>query len=239
MKGHVSIFAAIALVASVALGDEANFGLLTRDAGEMPPFESCRMKSPGKIERQTVFTTAPQKARQLKAAATLAAARSLTGAAASSVTLDLPTNLPVSDYGRIKELARSLDYDWDKCYRFVRDNIKFTPYGGILRGPERTLLDMEGSDGDQAFLLLALLRASGYESTVVFIPLTDSSAYLVPMYSYNGKYAYNMCSWLDIPEEGTINDVYQKAYKKLRTAGVGAAYLQSDDGTYYLATEHF
>ena len=61
----------------------------------------------------------------------------------------LATRLPASDPIRIRELARSLDFDWRKCFDFVRDNILFEPYFGFLRGAERTLLDREGNDADQ------------------------------------------------------------------------------------------
>ena len=79
----------------------------------------------------------------------------------ATATQELETHLPSDDGGRIRELARGLDWNWQKCYRFVRDHVRFEPYFGILKGAERTLLDKEGNDADQALLLLALLRESG------------------------------------------------------------------------------
>ena len=73
--------------------------------------------------------------------------------------LEFRRTLPQSESLRIQELARGLDYDWRKCYFFVRDNIAFTPASGFMRGAERTLIDREGSDADQALLLHELLGA--------------------------------------------------------------------------------
>ena len=67
--------------------------------------------------------------------------------------LEFQRTLPQTESQRIRELARGLDYDWRKCYFFVRDNIAFTPASGFMRGAERTLIDREGSDADQALLL--------------------------------------------------------------------------------------
>lgn len=37
------------------------------------------------------------------------------------------SGLMSGDSERIRELVRGLDFDWRKCFRFVRDNIVFTP----------------------------------------------------------------------------------------------------------------
>ncbi len=54
-----------------------------------------------------------------------------------TVNLDfgLTLGLPAPDYERIKELARGLDYDPEKCYRYVRNNISHASYYGLLKGP--------------------------------------------------------------------------------------------------------
>ena len=69
----------------------------------------------------------------------------------------LPLRLPADPMPHVRELARGLDGDWEACFRFVRDNVAFSPYRGFLRGAERTLLDRAGNDADQALLLLELL----------------------------------------------------------------------------------
>ncbi len=131
--------------------------------------------------------------------------------------LGLQQTLPASDMALIKELARGLDYDWEKCYYFVRNHINYVPCGGIMRGPERTLLDREGNDADQAFLLLALLRASGYTATILHVPLTQVSGqptqgFCVPIANQNGELVYNAADWLG-----------GKSFNSLQEAGDGVA----------------
>lgn len=74
---------------------------------------------------------------------------------------DASSVFPEGSRSRIRELAKGLDFNWMKCFRFVRDNVRFVPSPGLLRGAERTLIDREGSDADQAVLLKALLAACG------------------------------------------------------------------------------
>ncbi|MGI6494560.1 MAG: DUF6531 domain-containing protein [Kiritimatiellia bacterium] len=88
---------------------------------------------------------------------------------ASGWTPELPQSVPPGDGELIAETARGLDYNWARCYLFVRDHIRFAPSPGILRGAGRTLLDREGNAADQALLLVALLRASGYDATLMHV----------------------------------------------------------------------
>lgn len=121
-------------------------------------------------------------------------------AATSSVSFSpagLSGRLPAADDARIQELARGLDRNWERCFDFVRNHIFYTPYPGIMKGPERTLLDREGNDADQAFLLCALLRASGYDSaTVLYMPLDGASGFIFPLDNINSMTPYNACDWL-------------------------------------------
>ena len=164
-----------------------------------------------------------------------------------AITLNLLTNLPAMDMARIKELARGLDYDWDKCYRFVRNQIDFAPYWGIMRGPERTLLDREGNDADQAFLLLALIRASGHDSaTIAYEPVTIQdgtllSGFYLPLYDYAGAYPYNAASWLDVPvtDTDTVGTLYDRVADKLWTGGHTCYYVTSAEGVPCIVTDHF
>ena len=128
------------------------------------------------------------------------------------VPLQLTSNLPLSDNGRIKELVRGLDYDWKKCYKFVRDNIAFSLYPGLMRGPERTLVDREGNDLDQAMLLVSMLRESGYvNSTVVgedaaVVSNRIACGWSVDVCNHDGKTPYNAASWLGLPDDGPIEE---------------------------------
>jgi len=60
----------------------------------------------------------------------------------------------------IDELAFSLDYDIDRIFRFVRDEVVYDPYAGVLRGGKGTLWGLAGNATDQAVLLKELLDAA-------------------------------------------------------------------------------
>ena len=157
-------------------------------------------------------------------------------AASSSVSFTpagLSGNLPVADDSRIQELARGLDHNWERCFDFVRNHIFYTPYPGIMKGPERTLLDREGNAADQSFLLCALLRASGYSSaTVLYTPLKVTSSFdsgfIFPLYNYDGKSPYNAVAWLGARSNSDIS-------RKLGSNGLGLCWMGDD----HLGIEHY
>lgn len=62
----------------------------------------------------------------------------------------------------IKALARALKYDPHLIYEYMHNNIDYVPYFGSLKGANLTYLDGSGNDFDQASLMIALLRESGY-----------------------------------------------------------------------------
>jgi YD repeat-containing protein len=68
----------------------------------------------------------------------------------------------------IEELARGLDHDPKKMFDFVRNRISYVPTFGSMKGATATLLSGRGNDFDQASLLIALLRASGFTANYVF-----------------------------------------------------------------------
>jgi hypothetical protein len=61
----------------------------------------------------------------------------------------------------IDELALQLQFDPERIFRFVADQIRYQSYAGLLRGAEGTRLARAGNSVDQAVLLAALLTASG------------------------------------------------------------------------------
>ncbi len=68
----------------------------------------------------------------------------------------------------IAELARALQHDPILMYEYVRNHVDYVPYFGSLKGATLTFLDGSGNDFDQASLLIALLRESGYTAQYVY-----------------------------------------------------------------------
>lgn len=138
---------------------------------------------------------------------------------------------------RIAETARALDYNWAQCYLFVRNQIRFTPCKGIQRGPLRTLLDREGSDGDQAFLLLALLQSSGYTNSTVFYVSATNGGFRIKLGGTAS--GYDACSWLGIAQDN-VPHAYTTAYRALQAAMLGnEGQSNSTFDTSIISVEHF
>jgi len=72
----------------------------------------------------------------------------------------------------IMELARALRHDPKLIYEYVHDHVDYVPYYGSLKGATLTYLDGSGNDADQASLMVALLRASGFPARFVFGTMT-------------------------------------------------------------------
>jgi len=72
------------------------------------------------------------------------------------------TSSPSEVTSEINELARALHHDPKQICEYIFNKIDYVPYFGSLKGATQTLLDGSGNDFDQASLLIALLRASGY-----------------------------------------------------------------------------
>ncbi len=66
--------------------------------------------------------------------------------------------------GPIDDLALALEFDTERIFRFVSEQIRYEPYAGVLRGAEGTLMARAGNAADQAALLATLLKASGVET---------------------------------------------------------------------------
>ena len=150
-----------------------------------------------------------------------------------SFDIDLATDLPAASTDMIAELARALDNNITLCYIFVRNNIRYTPYAGIVRGPVRTLIDREGNSADQAFLLLSLLRASGFEATVYFDPYFNIN------YA-NSEDGYDAASWIGVSPTGTVAQIQQRLYNILQPSGVNPEfYPQSTPESSDLSLNHY
>jgi len=69
---------------------------------------------------------------------------------------------------RILALAEQLGKNPIRIYNWVHDQIRFTPTFGSLRGADQTLVARQGNAYDTNSLLIALLRASGYQARYVY-----------------------------------------------------------------------
>jgi hypothetical protein len=92
--------------------------------------------------------------------------------------LESTEEAPVSE--EISSFAKSLKWDPVLIYEYVKNNIETEWYWGCMKGAEETLRQKSGNDCDQATLLTALLRASGFPSryvrgTIEFFPGIDQA----------------------------------------------------------------
>ena len=95
-------------------------------------------------------------------------------------TIPAPT-LPPEDLGppasvpTVADLAASLDWDPEKMFRFVADEVRYDPYAGALRGATGTLWGRAGNSVDQALLLAALLDEGAVPYRFAFAALDDAA----------------------------------------------------------------
>lgn len=65
------------------------------------------------------------------------------------------------------ELVFELEFEADRIVAFVRDEIAFHPYEGLLRGMRGTLMSRAGNSLDQSLLLAYLLKSAGLDARIV------------------------------------------------------------------------
>lgn len=100
------------------------------------------------------------------------------GAAASRAPARWHTAPPsaAAQTSAIADLALDLEFDVEKIFRFVSDEIRYEPYAGILRGAVGTLDARAGNSLDRALLLAALLEESGILYRFARGPLDEATA---------------------------------------------------------------
>ncbi|MEM1079985.1 MAG: hypothetical protein AAGH65_00235 [Pseudomonadota bacterium] len=67
----------------------------------------------------------------------------------------------------LNDMAFSMDFDTDAAINYVRDEIHFVPYRGVMRGAEGTIRTASGNAWDQAMLLAALIQTIGGDAQLV------------------------------------------------------------------------
>ena len=71
----------------------------------------------------------------------------------------------ISAYSQdIQNIVRACGGDPVRLFNLVRNEVSFQPYRGFRKGPVLTWQTRSGSDADQAWLLVELLRAAGYDA---------------------------------------------------------------------------
>ena len=91
------------------------------------------------------------------------------------ILLELQGKLDRSQFD-IDALGARLDGDPTKIIGFLRTQIAFEQYPGVLRGEFGTLIGRSGNAYDKALLLRRLLDDAGYETRLVRTTLTDAQA---------------------------------------------------------------
>jgi hypothetical protein len=76
----------------------------------------------------------------------------------------------------IFEKAAELEFDTQRIFRFVADEVRYEPYSGCLRGARGALASRAGNSVDQAVLLAGLLSAAAIPVRFVWGRLGDDQA---------------------------------------------------------------
>jgi len=134
----------------------------------------------------------------------------------------------------IEELARALNHDPKLIYDYVHNHIDYVPYFGLLKGATLTLLDESGNDFDQAALMIALLRESGYTADFIHGVMSDFSPHFIANWLgvaddmpsswsaddvlANGGIPANL-RWLNEPEPSLYGDI-ERVWVKATINGV-------------------
>nr|WP_320194132.1 RHS repeat-associated core domain-containing protein [uncultured Desulfobacter sp.] len=118
----------------------------------------------------------------------------------------------------IVELARGLNHDPKLIYEYVRNHVDYVPYFGSLKGAAMTYFDGAGNDFDQASLMIALLRESGYQAQYVY------GRMLIPY--YGGDDNQDMQHWLSV--DGSTALILQALYNGGISADTYGSYCRMD-----------
>jgi RHS repeat-associated protein len=146
----------------------------------------------------------------------------------------------------IAELARALRYSPDLIYQYVRNNVEYYPLYGVQKGGLGAVLDNQGTDYDQAALMVALLRASNIQASYVrgVIRLSPDQ-----VSAWWGVSTANVCGISNILSQGQI-PVYEigadgggscpGANKPLTSLSIEHTWVKANiDGTWYVFDPSF
>jgi hypothetical protein len=114
----------------------------------------------------------------------------------------------------IASLAQSLNWNPVSIYEYVKNSIETEWYWGCMKGAEETLIQRSGNDCDQAALLVALLRASGFPTRYV--------RGTIEFFASDGKPIEKTKNLTGIEDPWKIAEFFQKAgvpYKPIIAGG--------------------
>jgi RHS repeat-associated protein len=120
----------------------------------------------------------------------------------------------------ITELARALRNDPNLIYEYVRNNIEYYPVWGVQKGALGAIMENQGTEFDQAMLMVQLLRAAGYTASYMHGVVRLSAAQLRDWYGYDTN---NACGVLALMGQGQIPVVYANATVAGNCPGTTAA----------------
>jgi transglutaminase-like putative cysteine protease len=90
---------------------------------------------------------------------------------------------PGADPSDTTQKAAELGNDPERIFAFVRDEVRYEPYSGVLRGARGALLARGGNSYDKSLLLQAMLESSGIKARLVRGELpADQAAALVAQF---------------------------------------------------------
>jgi transglutaminase-like putative cysteine protease len=83
---------------------------------------------------------------------------------------------PGADPSDVPAQSALLGHDVAKLFAFVRDQVTYEPYSGVLRGARGALASRSANAIDKSLLLKGLLESSGYSCRIVTATLDEASA---------------------------------------------------------------
>lgn len=115
--------------------------------------------------------------------------------------------VPSHSPGEIQALAAGLENDPALIVAYVRNNFRYVPYYGHLKGPHETLMDQSGNDYDLACLTVELLRAAGHTPSYVRGTVTYPLATVANWLEVSNTQVSQLLSEAGIPHDAPSSNI--------------------------------
>jgi RHS repeat-associated protein len=116
----------------------------------------------------------------------------------NNLAVETRETIPAEPAGEIASLAAGLENDPALIVAHVRNNFRYAPYYGHMKGPHEVLMDQAGNDYDLARLTVEMLKAANPSNTVSYV---------------RGTITYTLAkaaSWLEV-DSGQVNPLLNEA----------------------------